>query len=115
MMQPYPNRNSVLVLDNCSIHKNQRVLDMFAEHGASPSLLQNETSSSFFSDRRVIFLPTYSPDYNPIEKGFSIIKARWERTGNLHTAVDVLGEIARAVEETFTASLMRNLYRSCGY
>ncbi|KAF8595844.1 hypothetical protein BDV93DRAFT_456029 [Ceratobasidium sp. AG-I] len=27
-MNPYPGPNSVLIMDNCSIHKNQEVLDM---------------------------------------------------------------------------------------
>ncbi|KAI9069871.1 hypothetical protein FKP32DRAFT_1528262, partial [Trametes sanguinea] len=28
---------------------------------------------------RVEFLPAYSPDYNPIEQAFSIMKARFQR------------------------------------
>lgn len=31
---------------------------------------------------RVEFLPPYSPDYNPIEQAFSVIKARLRREGN---------------------------------
>ncbi len=32
---------------------------------------------------RVEFLPPYSPDYNPIEQAFSVIKARLRREGSI--------------------------------
>ena len=41
---------SVVVMDNCSIHHTELVLDLLKEAGIV-----------------VIFLPPYSPDYNPIE------------------------------------------------
>jgi hypothetical protein len=28
VMSPYPGPNSVIVMDNCNIHKNQETLDM---------------------------------------------------------------------------------------
>ena len=56
-MQPWPLPNSVLVMDNVAIHKVDGIWEMIEEHGA-----------------RLIYLPAYSPDLNPIEEAFSSIK-----------------------------------------
>jgi transposase len=48
-MRPFPQKYSVLVLDNASIHKNSRLRDICEEKGI---ILE--------------FLPPYSPDYNPV-------------------------------------------------
>ena len=47
---------SIVIMDNCSIHHVQEVEDMFKAAGIA-----------------VIFLPPYSPDYNPIEETFSYV------------------------------------------
>jgi len=54
--------NSIIVIDNCRIHKTLLVLDTMALY-----------------DVKIIFLPLYSPDYNPIEIDFSVIKAAIRR------------------------------------
>lgn len=51
------NPNSVVLLDNCSIHHVDECVDMIHKVGAL-----------------VHFLPPYSPDYNPIENMFSKLK-----------------------------------------
>ena len=51
------NSNSILVLDNATIHHVQSVLELIKEIGCL-----------------VLFLPPYSPDLNPIEETFSKIK-----------------------------------------
>lgn len=58
-MLPYDGENprSILVMDNCSIHHVQPVLDTVKQMGIL-----------------VLFLPPYSPDMNPIEEMFSYIK-----------------------------------------
>ena len=48
----------VVILDNLSAHKGQKVKRLIESRAAS-----------------VIFLPAYSPDFNPIEEAFSKIKA----------------------------------------
>jgi hypothetical protein len=60
-MNPYPENNSVIVMDNAKIHHDGELIALLEELGC-----------------RVIFLPPYSPDYNPIETAFSTIKA-WIR------------------------------------
>ena len=48
-MNRYPAPRSVLVADNCSIHKSQHLRDLCHENGV-----------------RLEFLSPYSPDYNPV-------------------------------------------------
>ena len=52
------NPNSVIVLDNCSVHHVSGVADVIQEVGAL-----------------VHYLPPYSPDFNPIELLFSKVKS----------------------------------------
>ncbi|KAL0477010.1 hypothetical protein AKO1_006372, partial [Acrasis kona] len=49
---------NVLILDNARIHHSREVLDLLYDKGVP-----------------FIYLPTYSPDYNPIEMSFAHIKA----------------------------------------
>lgn len=65
-MNPFPLPNSVVVMDNCRIHKDPVILEMITARGM-----------------RYQFLPPYSPDYNPIELAFSSIKARISREGGI--------------------------------
>jgi transposase len=97
-MNPYPNRNSVLVLDNARVHHWGRIQEICE---ANQILL--------------IYLPPYSPDFNPIEKVFSVLKSRLKRAqilnGNWGDA-----ELIKAFLRTFvTPGLMRSLFSSCGY
>ncbi|CAB4438688.1 unnamed protein product [Rhizophagus irregularis] len=61
-MNPFPSKNSVLVLDNAKIHHDQELLDYLDAFGV-----------------KVEFLPPYSPDLNPIETAFSTIKQFLQR------------------------------------
>ena len=58
-MQPFDGLSpqSVLVLDNCSVHHVSTAIDLLREAGTL-----------------VIFLPPYSPDLNPVEELFSAVK-----------------------------------------
>ncbi|KAA1074206.1 hypothetical protein PGTUg99_050020 [Puccinia graminis f. sp. tritici] len=63
----------------------------------------------------LIYLPPYSPDFNPIEKVFSVLKSCLKRAqilnGNWGDA-----ELIKNFLPTFvTPGLMRSLYSSCGY
>lgn len=60
-MNPYPGNNSVLIMDNARIHHNANLISLLEGLGC-----------------RVVFLPPYSPDYNPIETAFAFIKS-WIR------------------------------------
>lgn len=56
-MQPFPSSKSILIMDNCTIHHVREVKDILDAAGIL-----------------VIFLPPYSPDYNPVENLFSYVK-----------------------------------------
>ena len=58
---PYPGPKSIICLDNVSVHLDARVQQVIEKAGLI-----------------IKFLPPYSPDYNPIELSFSVLKA-WMR------------------------------------
>ena len=57
-MNAWPLPKSVLVIDNASIHKLAGIHELVEKCGAC-----------------LLYLPAYSPDFNPIELAFSAIKA----------------------------------------
>ncbi len=60
-MNPFPNKNSVLVMNNAKIHHDEEMINLIERIGC-----------------KVLFLPPYSPNYNLIEIAFSTLK-RWFR------------------------------------
>ena len=56
-MNPYPGDNSVIVMDNARIHHDNELITLLEGLGC-----------------RIVFLPPYSPDFNPIETAFLTIK-----------------------------------------
>ena len=56
------DERDVILLDNASIHKTQLVLDTILSRGLTPC-----------------FLPPYTPDFQPIEHCFSVIKNAYKR------------------------------------
>ena len=61
-MGPFPGPNSVLILDNCKIHIGQTITDRVDKHHVF-----------------MVYLPPYSPNFNPIEKVFLCFKMRMKR------------------------------------
>ena len=85
-MQPWPLPNSVLIMDNASIHKVPGIREMVEERYVS--IYSTQIILIFLkSGMRLLYLPSYSPDLNPIEEAFSAIKA-WLRSNHDY----VLGE-----------------------
>lgn len=62
VVQPHLRADDIMVLDNCSIHRDGDVID----HVRQDNL-------------RMKFLPPYSPQLNPIEEVFAMVKARYRR------------------------------------
>jgi transposase len=56
---PELSKKSVIVLDNATFHKSEKIKQLIESHGHT-----------------LIFLPPYSPDLNPIENYWAIAKAR---------------------------------------
>lgn len=57
-MNPFPQKYSILLLDNAAVHQKQEIIDICRPYGV-----------------RVMFLPPYSYEFNPIELAFHSAKA----------------------------------------
>ena len=88
-------------MDNATIHKVPGIREMVEERGA-----------------RLLFLPAYSPDFNPIELAFSSIKA-WLRANRDDVNRDLENGSAydafwQAVHSV-TTDKAKGWYKHCGY
>jgi len=72
-MNQYPGDNSVIVMDNARIHHDKELVTLLEGLGC-----------------RVVFLPPYSPDFNPIETAFSSVKSWIRRNRNFMEACNDL-------------------------
>ena len=81
-LAPTLEAGQVVILDNLSAHKPARVRELIEEQGCE-----------------LIYLPAYSPDFNPIEEAFAKIKGILRRAGarTKDALVDVLGEALSAI------------------
>jgi len=91
--------NSVIVMDNASIHHSSRVRELVEGAG-----------------RKLVFLPPYSPDFNPIESAFSKVKAFLRREGRKLAATGVpdKGIIAAALA-SITKQDAAGYFKRSGY
>ena len=86
----------IVVLDNLSAHRSPRVDELVESVGA-----------------RVLRLPPYSPDYNPIEMAISKVKSllrKWSR----RSVADLYDGIACALD-SITQQDARNFIQHCQY
>ena len=93
---PTLREDELVILDNLSVHKRARIRAAIRAAGC-----------------RVLFLPSYSPDYNPIEQAFSKIKAYLRRVG-ARTQEALEAAIAQAIE-LVTATDAAGFFHHCGY
>jgi transposase len=93
---PTLKEGQVVVMDNLSSHKGSRVRELIEDEGCE-----------------LIYLPSYSPDFNPIEQAFSKLKSYLrEACARSHEMlVDVIGDAFA----TISASDAKNFYDHCGY
>jgi transposase len=96
ILVPTLKPKQVVVMDNLSVHKHRAVRD--AIHAAGCHLL---------------FLPSYSPDFNPIEMAFSQIKAYLRRKA-ARTREALEQEIGRAIDIVSPQDATA-YFRHCGY
>ena len=59
MLLPELKEPSVIVIDNARFHKKEMIRDLLQQHG-----------------HFLLPLPPYSPDFNPIEQSFAVLKKR---------------------------------------
>jgi transposase len=86
----------VVVMDNLTAHKGERVRELIEERGCE-----------------LLYLPPYSPDLNPIEEAFSKIKAfiRKAEARSREALIEAMGAAISAV----TAWDARGFFEHCGY
>ena len=86
----------IVIMDNLSSHRVKGAVEAIESARA-----------------QAIYLPPYSPDFNPIELAFSklkrLIRSAGERT------VEALWKTCGTVLDKFSESEFRNYFRHCGY
>jgi hypothetical protein len=88
LTSPYPGRLSVLVMDNARIHHGAEILELAGRFGAHMTHNRDGFQLNLLKGVRIIFLPPYSPDLNPIEEAISKIKAWIRRNYDLFSPGD---------------------------
>jgi transposase len=93
---PTLRKGDIVVMDNLSSHKVSGVKEAMESVGA-----------------KVVYLPPYSPDFNPIEMVFSKLKTlvRKAKMRTVETLWRKLGELC----DVFTKQECQNYYRHAGY
>ena len=86
----------VVVMDNLQVHKMRRVRELIEGRGCE-----------------LVFLPSYSPDFNPIEAAFSKVKTilRKAKARSFETLVEATGRALYAVSERDALGF----FTHCGY
>jgi transposase len=96
LLCPTLKREQIVVMDNLSVHKMKKVRELIEERGCS-----------------LVFLPSYSPDFNPIEQAFSKVKTllRKAKARSFEVLVEATGRALSAVTKEDT----RACFTHCGY
>ena len=89
-------KKTVVVLDNASVHRNRKIKEM----------------RKIWEDRGLFlfYLPPYSPELNPAETLWRILKGKWIRPADYNTKDSNFYCTNRAL-----ASVGKNLFVNCSY
>ncbi len=95
-LSPYLAKDEILLLDNSSVHKSKLVLDTL-----------NDCNIKY------LFLPRYSPDYNPIELFWAYMKSllRKLKARSRDKLCDAIG----FVMDSFPVDYIAHWFKHCGY
>jgi len=96
VLAPSLRRGQLVVMDNLSSHRGKRVRELIEARGC-----------------KLVYLPPYSPDLNPIEEAFSKIKGfiRKAEARTRETLVEAMGAAISAI----TARDAHSFFKHCGY
>jgi transposase len=96
VLAPSLKPGQMVVMDNLSAHKGGRVKEIIEGRGCE-----------------VLYLPPYSPDFNPIEQAFSKVKGllRRAQARTRQALIEAMGEALSAV----SARDVRGFFGHCGY
>jgi transposase len=96
VLAPTLREGQVVVMDNLSAHKGERVRELIEARGCEP-----------------LYLPSYSPDFNPIEEAFSKMKGFLRRVEarSREALLEAIGAAIWAVSDRDA----RGFFEDCGY
>ncbi len=96
VLAPRLRSGQIVLMDNLSVHKSGWVRELIEEKGC-----------------RLWLLPSYSPDFNPIEEAFSKVKGllRKAKARTLQALFEATAEALRAVSKEDA----RGYFEHCGY
>lgn len=93
---PKLRKGDIVIMDNAKAHKDSRIGELIEAAGAS-----------------LKFLPPYSPDLNPIEPGWAIVKKRLRRIAP--RSPDRLRRCVHRMRRAVKPRHCRNWYAHAGY
>ena len=96
VLVPTLRPGDIVVMDNLSSHKVRGVRQAIEAVGA-----------------QVVYLPPYSPDFNPIELAFS--KLKWLLRSAAPRTIDALWHLLGRLLDHFPPDECRNYFRHCKY
>lgn len=96
VLVPELAQGDVVVMDNLSSHKGFKIRTMIEAAGAT-----------------LLYLPPYSPDFNPIENAFAKLKALLRKTAA--RTVQALWNAIAQLLDAFTPNECANYFAAAGY
>lgn len=96
ILVPALHPGQIVIMDNLNVHKHVSIRAAITAAGC-----------------RLVFLPSHSPDFNPIELAFSKIKAYLRRVG-VQTQEALEAALADAID-LITAEDASSYFRHCGF
>jgi len=96
VLVPTLSPGDIVIMDNLGSHKGAGVRKAIEAAGA-----------------KLIYLPPYSPDFNPIENAFSKLKALLRKAAE--RTIDALWDRIGALLEQFTPHECANFFAAAGY
>ena len=96
VLVPELRPGDIVVMDNLSSHKGTKVQQLIEDAGA-----------------RLLYLPPYSPDFNPIEQAFAKLKALLRKAEE--RTVEALWNTIGTLIDTFRPDECQNYFDAAGY
>ena len=93
---PSLRSGQVVVMDNLTAHKGEGVRELIEKRGCE-----------------LVFLPPYSPDFNPIENAFAKLKALLRRAAE--RTIGALWDRISIILDAFTPAECTNYFAAAGY
>jgi len=96
VLVPELRPGDTVIMDNLSSHKGQKVRQTIETAGAT-----------------LLYLPPYSPDFNPIENAFAKLKALLRKAAE--RTIDGLWTAIGRLLDLFTPAECKNYFKAAGY